>query len=77
MDEIRQKAAERRATLIDDAQAFLRAVEFLRHARASKKRAGGPELTWREAEGALKDRAATLVRIYNRAVAGFASGVAA
>lgn len=59
-------ALERRATLIDDAQAFVRAVQYLKHARASKKRAGG-RLSWRDAEAALIDRAATCVEMYERA----------
>jgi len=59
-DEILQRAFEKRASLIDDAQAFMRSLRYLQHARASKKRAGR-ELTWRDAEAALNARAGTIV----------------
>ena len=51
-----------------DSQAFARSVEFLKHARAAKKRAGA-ELTWRDAEMALADRAAVCAEMYIRAKA--------
>ena len=51
---------EKRESLIDDAWAFMRALHYLQHARASKKRAGR-ELTWRDAEAALNARAGTIV----------------
>jgi len=51
-----------------DSQAFARSVEFLKHARAAKKRAGAV-LTWRDAEMALSDRAAVCAEMYIRAKA--------
>jgi hypothetical protein len=51
-----------------DSQAFARALQFLKRARASKKRAGA-ELTWRDAELALADRAAVCAEMYIRAKA--------
>jgi len=51
-----------------DSQAFARSLEFLKHARASKKRAGA-ELTWRDVEMALSDRAAVCAEMYIRAKA--------
>ena len=51
-----------------DSQAFARSLEFLKHARAAKKRAGAV-LTWRDAEMALSDRAAVCAEMYIRAKA--------
>jgi len=59
-DEIRQKAIEKREGVIDDARAFTRALQYLKKARASKKRAGR-DLTWRDAESALNARVGTIL----------------
>jgi hypothetical protein len=75
-DEIRQRATEKRDGVLEDARAFTRALQFLKKARASKKRAGR-ELTWRDAEAALHGRVGTITqacdpaphRVARRAVA--------
>ena len=59
-----------------DSQAFARSLEFLKHARASKKRAGR-DLTWRDAEAALCGRANAMAEQYGRAVRACAPKAAA
>lgn len=62
----KEKIFARRCALIEDTQAFTRALQYLKRARASKKRAGR-ELTWRDAEAELHGRIATCIEMYERA----------
>jgi hypothetical protein len=75
-EEVRERAHEKRESLIDDARAFVRALHYLQHTRASKARAGLP-LSWRDAEAALYGRAGTIVHTCDQALRRVARKAAA
>jgi len=76
-EEVREKAHERRRTLLAEAEEATRALNLLKRLRRARETKDARALTWRQAEVALYDYAAHLIEVYERAVRACAPQVAA
>jgi len=76
-EEVRERAHERRRTLLAEAEEATRGLDLLKRLRRARETTAARALTWRDAERALYDHAAHRIEVYERAVRACAPKAAA